>query len=150
MFVKHQAWLSSCPDDTTKTKDKRNRFTRYSTKNPDSTELSLPDVEGAEYLINLLHEAGPVGSNGYGVEGLKWSEIHSYTTLTGLFLCPWEVMLIKELSDVFASAYNEYNGKDCPPPYFATPKELPSKEDLNTKFEKIFGGMQVVDTRKNR
>lgn len=145
--MRHQAWLSSCPDDTTKSKDKRNRFTRYSSVNPDATELNLPDIDGAEYLVELLHEAGPVGSNGYGVEGLKWSEINSWLTLTGLFLCPWEIALIKELSEEFASEFNNSNGKAAPAPYTAITKNLPTTEELNDKFSRIFNGMQVVDTR---
>ena len=46
----------------------------------------MPDIEGAEYIIELLHEVGPVGTNGYGVEGLKWTEIQSWLALTGLFM----------------------------------------------------------------
>ena len=83
-----------------KVKDKRNRYQRIEQKNPEAQELKLPDIAGAEYLIELLHEAGPVGSNGYGVEGLKWSEIHSWLATTGLFFSSWEVVLIKQLSDV--------------------------------------------------
>ena len=63
-------------------------------------------------MIELLHEVGPVGSNGYGVEGLKWSEIHSWLATTGLF-SSWEVVLLKQLSDVYASEYNKTNGKEC-------------------------------------
>ena len=95
----------------------------------------------------MLHEAGPVGSNGYGVEGLKWSEINSWLTLTGLFLCPWEITLIKELSEEFASEFNNSNGKAAPAPYTAITKNLPTTEELNDKFSRIFNGMQVVETR---
>lgn len=142
MHVKHLAWLASCPDDSSKSKDKRTRFARYEAKSPDSPQLILPEIDGAEYLVNLLHEAGPVGSNGYGVEGLKWPDIYSWIALTGLFLCPWELRLIKELSEVYASEYNKSNGKDVPPPYSQT-IALPSAEELDAKFERIFGSMQV-------
>lgn len=106
----------------------------------------MPDIEGAEYIVELLHEVGPVGSNGYGVEGLKWTEIQSWLALTGLFLCPWEILLIKQLSDDFASEYNKSNGKVTPPPFTSISKNIPTKEELNAKFERIFGSMNVVDT----
>lgn len=132
------AWLAGCPVDVTKekTKDKRNRFQRLEQANPDAPELVMQDLDGAEYLINLLHEAGPVGSNGYGVEGLKWSEIHSWIAATGLFLSSWETLLIKELSDVYASEYNKSNGKECLCP--SIPKVV-DKQTLNDKFAAIFG-----------
>jgi hypothetical protein len=138
MHVRHLAWLASCPVDTTKekVKDKRNRFQRLEQSNPNAPELVLPEIEGAEYIISLLHEAGPVGSNGYGVEGLKWSEIHSWIASTGLFLSSWEVLLIKELSDVYASEYNKSNGKECLCP--SIPKVV-DKQTLNDKFAAIFG-----------
>ena len=149
LYVRHQAWLSACPDDSNKTKDKRNRFVRISSKNENDPLLNFPEIDGGEYLINLLHEVGPVGSNGYGMEGLKWSEIQSWLALTGLFLCPWEIILIKELSDVFASEFNKSNGKECAPPYQTIVKEaLPTKEELNDKFARIFNSMNVVDTRR--
>ena len=138
MHVRHLAWLASCPVDTTKEKikDKRNRFQRLEQSNPNAPELVLPEIEGAEYIISLLHEAGPVGSNGYGVEGLKWSEIHSWIASTGLFLSSWEGLLIKELSDVYASEYNKSNGKECLCP--SIPKVV-DKQTLNDKFAAIFG-----------
>lgn len=145
MYVRHQAWLSASPESGDKKKDTRNRYKRYSQKNPEAPELEMPDISGAEYIIELLHECGPVGSNGYGVEGLKWSEIQSWLQLTGLFLCPWEVSLIKELSNAFASEFNNSNGKDVPPPYTALPKVLPTKEELNAKFSSIFNSMVVKE-----
>lgn len=143
------AWLASSPVDTTKEKikDKRNRFQRLQQSNPDAPELELPELDGAEYIVNLLHEAGPVGSNGYGVEGLKWSEIHSWIAATGLFLSSWEVLLIKELSEVYAAEYNKSNGKDCICP---TIPKVVNKQTLNDKMAAIFGGWyeQQQKTRK--
>ena len=69
-----------------KTKDTRNRYTRYSSTDEEANDFQMPDIEGAEYIVELLHEVGPVGSNGYGVEGLKWTEIQSWLALTGLFM----------------------------------------------------------------
>lgn len=136
--MRQLAWLSSCPNDTSKkeNKDKRSRFTRISEKDPESLELITPEIRGGEYLVNLLHEAGPVGSNGYGIEGLKWSEIHSWLATTGLFLEPWECILIKKMSDVYASEFNRANGKECAPPY--KDKKAVTKEKLNTAFEAVF------------
>ena len=136
--------MASCPDDPTKTKNKNkvrtNRYQRFEAKNPDAQELKLPELYGAEYLVNLLHEAGPVGSNGYGMEGLKWSEIDSWLSRTGLFLYPWQVILIKEMSEVYASEFNKSNGVDCPPPYMHKP---PTKQEFDDKLTAIFMGMQV-------
>jgi hypothetical protein len=127
-------------------KDKRNRYQRIEQKNPEAQELKLPDIAGAEYLIELLHEAGPVGSNGYGVEGLKWSEIHSWLATTGLFLSSWEVVLLKQLSDVYASEYNKTNGKECMSP---CAPQVVDKKSLNDKMAMIFGNMyQEQENRK--
>ena len=138
MHVRQLAWLSSCPTDTSKkeNKDKRSRFVRFNESDPDCLELKLPDVNGADYLVNLLHEAGPVGSNGYGIEGLRWSEIYSWLATTGLFLEPWESILIKKMSDAYAAEFNRSNGKECAPPY--RDKKLVSQDKLNTAFEMVF------------
>ena len=46
IHVRQLAWLSSCPNDTSKkeNKDKRNRFIRISEKDPESLELITPEI----------------------------------------------------------------------------------------------------------
>jgi len=61
--------------------------------------------------------------------------------LTGLLLSAWEISLIKELSDEYASQYNQSNGKDCPPPFIY---KLPTKQELNDKFAAIFMNRPTV------
>ena len=140
LHVRHLAWLASCPVDTTKSKDKRNRYQRFESIDPEAPELTPPELDGEEYLVNLLHEAGPVGSNGYGVEGLKWSEIHSWIATTGLFLCPWECVLIKEMSEAYASEFNKSNGKETPPPYKVITL---SREEVSSKVMDVFKSLQI-------
>lgn len=96
---------------------KNSRLKSYNDLDGGSSYLNLPNLDGAEYLITLLFEAGLVQSTGMGVSPLPWSEIESWLRVTQLDLSVWERLTIKTMSEVYASGLNSSTKKDCPAPY---------------------------------
>lgn len=66
----------------------------------DERLLEQPDIEGFDYLMYILQDLGYTDSEG---NALSYSEIESYTRLTGVELSSWDVMTLKQLSSDFAS-----------------------------------------------
>lgn len=118
------AWLSAVPSEDTdntkkKTTDKRSRYTRFVEGGADefSHSLQMPEVLGADYLVSLLNEVGPVDTNGMGVTPVGWTEMFHWIELTGLELSPWECLTIRELSQAYATEYSQSSDKNRPPPF---------------------------------
>lgn len=78
--------------------------------------MKLPPIEGAEYLVQLLFEAGLVKRREGGFDGLEWIDIQAWLGVTDLTLSTWEKLLIKNMSQAYASEYNlSLNGSRLPP-----------------------------------
>lgn len=86
----------------------------------DSPFLVLPPVENVEYIIQLWHEAGTIES-GTGITRLSWAEIEAWLAVREfneeLPLTPWEVNMVRKLSEEYASEYSQASAKDRPAPY---------------------------------
>ncbi len=61
--------------------------------------LERPDIEGFEYMIEMLQDLGYTDSEGHG---LPYSEIQSYCSLVGVELSSWDASTLKKLSSDFA------------------------------------------------
>lgn len=96
---------------------KKSRLKSYKDFDENSSFLNLPNVDGAEYLITLLFEAGLVHSTGMGVNALPWSEIESWIRVTQIELSTWEKLTIKSMSETYASELSQATAKDRPAPY---------------------------------
>lgn len=108
------AWLSAVPEGG---KDKRSRYEQIRSVDENSIDLELPDVDPAEYLVALLHEVGPVESNGYGPTTLSWKELDSWIERTALDLTPWEILMIRKMSEAYAAEHSKASKRDALPPY---------------------------------
>jgi broad specificity phosphatase PhoE len=84
----------------------------------------LPDVEGAEYLVSLLNEAGLVSQTGMGVAPLEWPHIESWLNVTELSLTVWEKLTIKNMSEAYAGEYNQASDPNRPAPYVHVDEEM--------------------------
>lgn len=85
-------------------------------KNNDAN-IELPDIEGAEYLVMLLHEAGTVNYTGMAAVPLNWQELESWQRCTFRNLTPWELFVIKEMSHAYAIEYSHANDAEKDAPY---------------------------------
>lgn len=159
------AWLNATPKD-----EKKSRREQLSEGGESSPLLFLPPIDGAEYLIELWHECGTVESHSGGITPLSWKELNQfvenqYTTTEQAWvdigddaqqlkeqrICliePWEIALIKTLSDEYSSEYHQASDRDRPAPY----KEIEvSEEEYNRKIvqSKVSGFFSALKKGKN-
>lgn len=96
---------------------KTSRLKSYKDLDENSSFLKLPKLDGADYLVNLLFEAGLLESTGMGAAALSWSEIESWLRVTQLDLSVWERLTIKSMSEVYVAELSTATKKDSPAPY---------------------------------
>lgn len=111
-----------------------------------SSFLKLPDIEGAEYLIALLGELGFVSHTGMGATHITWTEIKNWLDTTELELSVWEKLLLKEMSEVYASELSQASAKDYPAPYTAPVDEVvdlvTERKAVDSKLRNVFSSFK--------
>lgn len=66
----------------------------------------LPNIEGGEYLLEALHEAGTFDTTESGSPvPLKWQEIAAFAQLTGSIDEPFEAKTIMDLSKAYVQGH---------------------------------------------
>jgi hypothetical protein len=101
----------------------------YKEQSGDVLELKLPPIEGAEYLVSLLFEAGLVQQTGMGVTALSWQEIRAWLDSITMQLPTWEILTLKRLSEAYAGEYNQASDKARPAPYVFVPEDVEEEID---------------------
>lgn len=96
---------------------KNSRHKSFMEADENSSFLKLPKIDGAEYLVAFLYEAGLYGSNGMGAVALSWAEISKWKECTGTELTPWECSMIKTMSEAYVGEYNQASSKARLAPY---------------------------------
>jgi hypothetical protein len=125
---------------------KKSRLKSYKDFDEASLFLCLPELDGAEYLVTLLFEAGLVQSTGMGASALSWSEIESWLRVTQLNLSVWEKLTIKSMSEVYAGELGVATKKDHPAPYTHVDEALiADREMIASKLKNAFASF-----KKNR
>lgn len=56
-------------------------------------------------------------SNGFGVDGVSWTEIDSWSRLSQRRLTQFEAKALHVLSSEYAMSFEAGKEKSCPPPY---------------------------------
>ena len=74
-------------------------------------------VSQSRYDLFPSHDIGPVESNGYGPITLSWKELDSWVERTALDLTPWEILMIRKMSEAYAAEYSKASKRDALPPY---------------------------------
>ena len=112
-----------------------------------SSFLTLPNLDGAEYLVTLLFEAGLVQSSGMGVSALSWAEIESWLYVTHLNLSVWEKLTIKNMSEVYAGELSMATKKDSVAPYTHVDDILiADREVIANKLRNAFAAFKKTKT----
>ena len=141
MHVRQLAWLAATPEKATKS-----RYKSFSELDENSTYLKLPKIDGAEYLVSLLYEAGLLESSGMGAMPLSWQEIESYLTCTRTDLTTWETLMLKTLSEAYVGEYNQASKKDRSAPYFETDIDVKAnRENVSKKMLSVFRSFKKPD-----
>ena len=138
--MRQLAWLHAIPEGA-----KKPRITAIKEVDENSSSLQLPDLDGAEYLVGLLHEAGLMSSNGMGSVCLSWSEINAWLQVTEIDLTLWERLTITELSEVYVGELNKASAKDSEAPYKPTPDvEEVDRALVDKKIRNVFSMFKKV------
>lgn len=111
MYVRQSAWLACVPEGSN-----ISRYDRIKKGDTESPYLELPDIEGGEFYMELLHDLGFVRSSGFGVIGIDYIELEAFLRLHQLDLNSWEIGLLYKLSNEYAAQYNNSKDDDCPAP----------------------------------
>lgn len=131
------AWLNAVPRGS-----KNSRLKSFKERDEDSPLLKLPKTDGAEYLVDLLYEAGLFESNGMAATALSWQEIQSWLNCTKLELTPWEIMTIKDMSNVYVAEFNQASAKDRPAPYLYVDELKVDRDAVEKKLRNVFQSLK--------
>lgn len=122
---------------------KKSRLKSYTDLDENSSFLRLPNIEGAEYLVSLLSEAGFVYNTGMACTSLPWTEIDSWLRVTQLDLSMWEKLTIKTMSEIYAGELGLATAKNRPAPYTYEDEELVADRTLVTsKLKNVFASIR--------
>lgn len=113
---------------------KNSRYKSYADLDENSSFLQLPEIDGAEYLIDLLREAGMFLSTGMGAVCLTWQEIHDWLEVTERKLTVWEKLTIKTLSEAYTNEFNQASAKDRPAPFIFIDEEARTRTTVANKL----------------
>ena len=98
---------------------KEGEKSRRDTLDDDGLDIVLPECD-AEYLLEYLFELGMT----LGDRPLDHTEIASWQSNTGMELQPFEVRIIKRLSQAYLSASSEYKDPDSETPWVDAPRYM--------------------------
>ena len=99
----------------------------------------MPDVKGAQFLIEHLSNMGYSSDTGMGRVPLSFTEIKAYMQCVNITFTPSEVLLIKKMSEAFT--YQTYDKNPLAnPPYVDDELFIPknNSQEIKDKFA-IFG-----------
>lgn len=103
--MRQLAWLHTVPEKA--------KQPRYKTR-----VVSMPDVEGGEYLVNLTLEIGPSKVAGMGgLVGIDEIDIAAWQANHGISLTSWEAKTIRALSQAYAYGCMDSRDAKAPAPY---------------------------------
>lgn len=136
------AYLNGVPDGS---KSSRSEVYRLVTKKfPD-----MPDTNGGEYLIEYMLTIGPGLNGGMGLVPLDFTEILSWSRLSGIELSGWESLAIRNLSRVYVSQLSISNKADCLAPWVRGVKDIEAHNMLKS-MKSITEESKCVKTLSNR
>lgn len=101
------------------------------------------EPESAVYL-ELLFDAGPVQSGGFGPQALAWSELADWIRLTGTQLTAQEIRFIRRLSLIYAGALSELRAEDAVAPW----PEKSAEERIESANEQIGLALRAMTTKR--
>ena len=101
----------------------------------------MPPIDGGEYIYDWLDELGVCGQGMSGPVALQFSEVQSWSELTGTEIDSWEARLLVKLSKQYTYQSRISNTKECEAPFQAEVTEEYMKAlraDADKKLRSLF------------
>lgn len=135
--MRQLAWLHTVPEKA--------KQPRYKTR-----VVSMPDIEGGEYLVNLALEIGPSKVAGMGgVVGIDEIDLAAWQANSGIRLTAWEAQTIRALSQAYASGCMDSRDARSPAPY-SMPREGISIEQKAKISDAMSSWADKLNSQKRR
>lgn len=77
----------------------------------------LPPVDGGVHVLAVLLEVGPTMAAGMGEGPVTHEELRAWQANTGVVLTPWEVRVVRRLSQEYLTQSHQAVRRDAPPPW---------------------------------
>ncbi len=103
--------------------------------------LVLPDVNEAQYLIEMWHHAGTVSQNANGISPLSWLEIRAWRMENEIRIDNFEINTIRRLSQEYVGEYYAATDKNRVAPYEVQEEEIDRKAIAN-KVKNVLAGFK--------
>lgn len=97
----------------------------------------------AEWLENL----GWCETNGMGIQGVSWNQLHHWNMLTEAQLDPWEAETLHRASLAYAMMWNEAKNPHCPSPWSETKTD---PKILQDQIKNVFRSMMASQSKKKK
>lgn len=126
-------------------------MSHYRDQNPDHHLLKMPPLEGEEYIVRMVMEAGLVSTNGMGPTPLSWQEIEAWMRTTASNPSLWERLLIREISEVYVGEFGQASDPQREDPYTHIEKsEIEDiEEQRRTISSKLLNGFRAFQAARN-
>lgn len=98
-------------------------------------EYDLPELDGAEYLVEALSELGEGRVSGDRLIAISWTDIKAWADATGSIMTPGEVIILRNLSRIYVNQYYDSIDPACMSPCIA---DRPPVEDVAAKMKSLF------------
>jgi hypothetical protein len=106
----------------------------------------MPDITGAEYMVDYWQTLGRCSSGGMGPVPLSATELRSWQEGTLTEIDSWEFSTLIEMSRGYVSSLLEGEKPETPPPYGDPVREF-DRESVSKKVTNAFKAF--LQARKN-
>ena len=107
--MRHLAYLRSSEDGAD--------ITRLEHRRSKDLPITMPPIDGGEYLYGWLDELGMCGQGMSGPVALQFSEVQSWAELTCTEIDSWEARTLIKLSKQYTYQTHISNNKACEAPF---------------------------------
>lgn len=84
----------------------------------------MPPVDTGGYLLAYFLEVGPAMAAGMGSAAITHQELRAFQDNIGLELAPWEIRILRRLSNDYLNASYLAEKSDCRPPWLPDGKDV--------------------------
>lgn len=96
----------------------------------------MPELEGAEHLLDYLFRMRPGMANGMAYTSQTWQEIFAWSRLVKIPLSGWEAETLAQMSEAYCGQLAASSKKDCPPPWAKI-----TEETIESRREAVASGI---------